>query len=143
MGDWMSVYITGTCNEDELEALQKAIAYDMTDSSTYENFHCLSAGEGLSGLNDWSGNKINAMGNVSERNYTPQDVAERLAIIANTVPSLKVKVHCGGAYESKECIATVVLENGISHVGDPEMEIIPELPDDVFLARLTKAMKRP
>jgi hypothetical protein len=72
---------------------------------------------------------INFTGNLGERGYGPESVAEELERIAAVCPSLKVKVHCGGDYETLDCVATVSLESGKAKVGDPEVQTIGPIPD--------------
>lgn len=78
----------------------------------------------LCGLGRWvpaSGGDINAVGNLSERNYDVDSVASTLRDLAVVAPSLRLKVHCGGSYESTECVATVTVQDQVVTVGDPEV----------------------
>lgn len=124
MGNWMTVRIVGTCDADDVPALRKAI----DPGPDYLNLHCLSGGSGVCGIGDWASADIDRVGNVAERDYTPEDVAEALGQIVKAVPSLTVKVHCGGDYESKDVVATVICEGGKVTVGEPEEKAIPEIP---------------
>lgn len=67
------------------------------------------------------------MGNLAERDFGPDDVKTQLEILAKDFPTLSVKIHCGGDYESAKAIATVTLENGAAIVGPPEIDEIPPL----------------
>ena len=138
MGNWRSISIVGTCDESEVEALEKAITY----GEDYSNFHCLVNTGGLGSLGNWARSSINAMGNLSERDYSVEDVAERLRLIAETAPSLAVKVHCGGDWESKDCVATVTLQDGTTAIGEPEIDTIPALSDDAIAGRLYQQLFR-
>ena len=70
---------------------------------------------------NWPAAAFNAVGNLSERDYDVDDVAESLALMAKAAPSLTCKVHCGGDWESKVCVATVALASGVVTIGDPEI----------------------
>jgi len=122
MGNWRSVNIEGTCGEAEVSALIKAVGIDFSD----EGWGCLTFTGGLSGLPLWPGKTISACGNLAERDYGPDDVAEALNTYLKIAPSLNVKVHCGGDYEDKKCIATVGLVDGKYTVQPPEVEAIRE-----------------
>ena len=139
MGDWMTVQIKGTCAPEEVAALRKAV----DAGPDYANFHCLCGGLGVFGLPNWARPNIDVAGNCAERNYNAESVAETLAQIAKAVPSLAVKVHCGGAYESKECVATVTLANGKATIGPPEIERLEEFSDDDIEARFLKVLLNP
>ena len=133
MGNWMSVWIVGTCKPEEVAALKKAISWD----DPGDDFHCLSNTTGLSSLGDWAQENINSMGNLSERDYTPKNVADTLKKLSKVAPSLEVRVHCGGDNESKKCVATIDIQEGFCVVLEPHREImIPELPTEIGIARL-------
>lgn len=123
MGDWMSVEIVGTCAADEVAALRKAITTD----ADLTNFHCLCGGTGIAGLPMWAAEKIDAVGNCAERDYDAESVQRTLEKIAVKVPSLAVKVHCGGPYEDKKCVATVTLFECKATIGAPEVETVREI----------------
>jgi len=126
MGDWMTVTITGHIDPAEAEA---AGAY-IDICGDYGKFHCLCYyGPSLCGLGQWipaEGGQITAVGNLSERNYGTDDIAAVLTKLVELAPSLSLKVHCGGPYESKECTATVTAHEGKVTVGPPEVETVGE-----------------
>lgn len=123
MGNWRRVQIIGSCALGDVSALIKAL----DPGKDYENFHCLVNG-GIAGLPQWASENIDAIGNLAERGYSVDDVAEQLEALAKVAPSLAVKVHCGGDYEVPDCVATVILDKGNAAVGDAEIEMIPETP---------------
>lgn len=123
MGNWRRVQIIGSCALEDVNALAKAL----DPGKNYENFHCLVNG-GIAGLPLWASENIDAIGNLAERDYSANDVAEQLESLAKAAPSLAVKVHCGGDYEVPNCVATVTLCSGKATVGDAEIEMIPECP---------------
>ncbi len=61
---------------------------------------------------------------------------QMLRKIVKVVPSLKIKVHYGGDYESNKCIATVTVEHGVVTVGNPEVEFVSGTSQDEFTGRL-------
>lgn len=124
MGNWRTVHIVGTCDETDVPALRKAI----TLTPGFERFHCLLGGLGLMALPIWAESKIDAIGNVAERDYEPEDVRKELEALSVVAPSLAVKVHCGADYEDQKCIATVTLAAGKASVGEPEVEAVGEVP---------------
>lgn len=123
MGNWTTVNIVGTCDAQDIEALKVAL----TMKDDYSNFHCLINSGGICGLPDWAREKIDVVGNLAERDYGADSVRGTLEEIAKTAPSLSVKVHVGGDYEDKKCVATVVLRDGKALVEDPEIEEIRDI----------------
>lgn len=139
MGNWRTVEIIGECDPGEVAALRAAI----DPGEDYKNFHCLSGGEGLCGLGWWAAARINRTGNLAERDYTPGDVQETLTNIVKTVPSLRVKVHCGGERESTECVGTVILDHtGIARLEAPEVRQIGEVSDEQITGNLMKTLMK-
>lgn len=127
----------GTCDLTEVDALSQALALDWE-----RDWHCLMSGSGLCGLPNWASETINAIGNLIERNYTVDDVAEALKRLAGVAPSLAVKVHCGGDWESLDCVATVTLVDNEVTVGSPEMLKIPKIPEAQMLGHFFQAITR-
>lgn len=124
MGNWRRVQIVGTCDRGDVLALRDALNY----GNDFDKFHCLCNG-GMCGLPNWAGENINAVGNLAERGYTPQDVADQLLKLITVAPSLNVKVHCGADYEGEKCINTVVASRTpMAAVLEPEIAVIPEAP---------------
>lgn len=147
MGDWMTVNIIGSCDADELGALGRACragtgeCADLDDDSGYGPL-CIDDITGLCGLGDWVAESMCAVGNCYERNFSPESVASQLEHLVKAAPSLRLKVHCGGAYESKECVKTVTVEDGHVSLGDPEIKRLPKLSDDAMIGRFMKATQR-
>ena len=136
MGNWMTVQIIGSCAKDDVPALTKEVKYDLHDINIDQEFYCLTSCGGLCGLPLWPAEAINAVGNCAERDYTPESVKSNLEAFAKIAPSLEVKVHCGGDYETKEVIATVTLEKGKATIGKPEIENLPNPPEGQMAANL-------
>ena len=138
MGNWMTVRIVGTCDPADVPALKKAIEL----GENYENLHCLSDAAGLAGLPNWARSEFDKTGNLAERGYSVEDVRYTLEQISSTVPSLKCKVHCGGKYENKTCVATVTLEDGKAVVGEPEIETLDAVSYDQMVGQMNWQMLR-
>jgi hypothetical protein len=131
MGNWRTVTIVGTIDPADVPA-----ARDFVDigRDNWDRFHCLCyTGPSLCGLGRWipvapppdgSVVAIEAFGNLSERDYGVDDVAEVLGRLVNVAPSLTLKVHCGGEWESTTCSATVTVQDGVVSVGDPEVKAV-------------------
>ena len=133
MGNWRTVHIDGTIDHEQVDAARKACLH---------TYHALSYGEqpSLCGLHEWPSARINAVGNCAERDFSVEDVAEALRIVQQAAPSLRVKVHCGGDYEDKTCVATInVTDTGVS-VDPPEVSEIPEISQAQIMGRLFAAL---
>lgn len=119
MGNWRKIYITGTCPKEEVELLRERITYKYPDfrkpmevtlneERTYVSGPLLYSA-GVCGLPLWPAEEIQAIGNCFERDYSVEDIAEHLKRLIGASPGLKLKIHCGGEYESSECVATVMV----------------------------------
>lgn len=140
MGNWTTVNIEGSCPKDEVAALRSYVnAYQNKD---YDNFHCLSNTGGLCGLGDWANEGISATGNLAERDFDYQDVAETLRIIGQKCPNADIKIHVGGEYESLECVKTVHLSSGEVVIKDPERPTLSPINQAQIAGNLFKAIRR-
>lgn len=139
MGDWRTVFMVGRCAPEHVAALREAI----TPGEDYRNFHCLVNSGGLCGIWDWAAESILAVGNLAERNYTVENVAARLALLLKVAPSLELKVHCGGDYESVECIATITVSEGKVTIAEPEILKLPEISEEQVKGRLFDVIHPP
>ena len=124
MGNWRTVQIVGTCPAQQVKRLREHVAAQYPS----EEWGCLSGGQGICGLPVWPEERISAVGNLAERDYSVIDVANCLQQLALTAPGLAVKVHCGGDYQSERCIATVTLTPDKLSIGCAEVEAIPSIP---------------
>ena len=138
MGNWMTVNIVGTCDKAEVGALVK----ECQTGTDYGNFHCLSFGypPSLCGLGCWPGENISAIGNLADRDSTPEDVSEQLRKLSEAAPSLAVRVHCGGAYESTECVCTISLKSGVVEKLLPEIKTLMSIPKQQIQANLLRCL---
>ena len=138
MGNWTTVKIEGSCSAEDLPALKKAVK----TGDDWESFHCLSVTEGICGLGDWTGTEIDAVGNLAERDYSKDDVAEQLRKLVMVAPSLSVNIHVGGEWESRECVATVVCADGKVTIEPPAIQEIPEISAAQMHSALIAALYR-
>ena len=136
MGNWTTVHISGTCKEEDLPALKKAV----NTGDDWEAFHCLCNTGGLCGLGDWTGETMSAIGNLAERDYSADDVAEQLKELAKVAPSIDLIVHVGGDYESLDCVATVKCKDGAVTMHEPEITTLPSIPQEQIEGNLMKAL---
>lgn len=141
MGNWTTVNIIGTCPADELPKLHQFVnAYK--DNDNWDMFHCLCNTGGLAGLGDWTGTTINAKGNLAERDYSYDSVAEELQKIGQMCPTADIKVHVGGDHETLTCIKTVHLQNGTVEIKEPEIHQLEDMSHEQFRANFFKAIMR-
>lgn len=135
MGNWRTVNMTGTVNADDVPALRARLTYG---DGAWDNFGPLSFDPrtpGLCGLGDWVRPQVAAAGNLAERDCDVADVATVLAELAGLAPSLRLKVHCGGDWESTVCVATITVAGGGVAVGPAEVESVAPVAEDVVTAR--------
>jgi hypothetical protein len=133
MGNWRTVNITGTMSAEHaavlLDLLDKGPDYRRDVPRDAECLAFSRATPSLCGLNAWPAAEMNRSGNLAERNYSVDDVTLALQVLVHHAPSMLLKVHCGGEYESDECVATVSVGEGLVVVGKPEREEISGIPD--------------
>lgn len=139
MGNWRTVYIIGKCRADEVDALRQAVCIDF--HKEWDRFHCLCySGPSLCGLTNWPAERINAVGNLAERDYSVEDVAASLRNLIKIAPSLDIKIHCGGDWEAKQCIATVQGAGGKVAILEPEITILPAISEIQMLGQFFRAV---
>lgn len=144
MGNWMRLQVLGSCDGSELDALRELLVIDLrhpdVDGKSWDALGPLSVSEGLAGLGDWPATAISAVGNAFERDYDAESVSEQLKELVKVAPTLTLTVHCGGDYESAECVATVKASGGEVEILSPEISALPEISDDLMLGRMAKVM---
>lgn len=153
MGNWRTVQIVGGMLAEEVPALVAEIDQRLAPgwwkatppkaSDHMNKFGPLSYCGGLCGLPNWPAPSISAVGNLAERDYDPVAVADHLRELAAVAPSLGVMVHCGGDYEAKECIATVVLFERVAVVRPPQIATIGDIPPMQMENNLLRALLGP
>lgn len=131
MGNWRTVHLQGSVERADWYGLRARLAVDY--ESPY--WGCLHSG-GLFGIQNWAetntkdvGSRVefSSYGNLGERDFSPEDVAEAVReLMAQVAPSLIVRIDCGGDYESITCVATVITsEDGEVMVMPPMVEQLP------------------
>lgn len=127
MGNWRTVNITGTMRPEDALALCRLLDTAGTFGTGHEvwdaPYACLSFDTlrpGLCGIGRWPAARTDAAGNLAERDFTVEDVADALRALVHVAPSMLLKVHCGGDWESDECVATISVGEGLVVVGKPE-----------------------
>lgn len=133
MGNWRTVNITGTITESDIPALRERLGYSHRRGFLSEQqFGPLSFNidrPSLCGINDWVRPQVSAVGNLAERDYTPEDVRAELQELLAIAPSMMLVVHCGGDWESEECVATIRTGEGLAVLLPPEVERVEPVSD--------------
>ncbi len=146
MGNWRTVKLEGTCDARHVAALREVIDLSGRDYDNPDRSHRYGPwafGGGICGLPLWAAEEINATGNVYERGFSLEDIRSHLDKLAFVAPSLKLKVHCGGDYEDKKCIATIVCAPQLNtHIAKPEIETIPEIDEQQMEHNLMTQLRR-
>ena len=124
MGNWRTVNIVGTTNDEDAIRVSNYLSGGFKSP----NFGCLHNG-GLCGLPNWGKTNIDVVGNLGERDYDENDIKEELEKIAKFAPSLNVSVHLGDNYEETNCVKTIVIENGIAEIIEPQVDEIRAIPE--------------
>jgi len=137
MGNWTRVRIEGYCIESEVPSLRRHLEAIFMDPS-WGPLH----NGGLAGLPNWGLAVIDVVGNLGERGFDSEDVADALRTIGVIAPSLFVRVHMGGDYESAECVATVELCDGKTTIGEPKIKEIPDITEEQMEAALFRQLSR-
>ncbi len=138
MGNWRTVTMHGTVDRGEVDQLRAACAYDVYGED-WGDFGPLSfdpATPGLASLGDWVRPTIAAGGNLAERDYAVDEVAEHLRRLVLVASSLALVVHCGGDYESTACVATIVVAAGAVTVGPAQVAEVAGATDEQAAGRL-------
>ncbi len=130
MGNWRTVHIQGTCDPAEVPVVAwwlrlPSLDARLGDGTLWDRIGPLTIYDGLCGLHEWVQPRIDVIGNLFERDYSVEQVAEHLRMILQVAPSLKVMIDCGGDWESTDCEATIIVgEDGSVAVLPPRVESI-------------------
>jgi len=132
VGNWRTCNVVGTMSEDDAAKLRELLDYgdimsERAGEAWSRPYSCLlysSHSPGLCGLGAWPAATMNACGNLAERDFSVGDVAEGLRALADRAPSMLLKVHCGGDWESDKCVATISVGEGLVRVGKPEQATV-------------------
>ena len=135
MGDWRRVQVIGTCGSTDTGKLRELLGCGFDD----DRWDCLCSG-GIGGLPNFGRERFDVVGNLGERGYDAEGVADHLRALVAACPSLSCKVHVGASYEESECVATVTADDGTVTVGEPEIDEVPELDNATMHANLAAAL---
>lgn len=136
MGNWTTVNIKGTITPEHVQAVRKHFAKDFMD----DGWGCLHNG-GICGLPNLGTEVIDATGNLGERDYDAESVAEECNKVLAFAPSFDVIVHVGGDYESLDVVATVKKVDGKYQVISPEAKKIEPMNAEAMQANFLKQMR--
>jgi hypothetical protein len=128
MGNWRRVHIVGICEPTEVPALVSFLFAPDDDWDTEFGPLSIPESPSLLGLGVWPASRIDRIGNLYERGFTPDDVADHLRRCVVHAPSLAVKVHCGASWEAEQAVATITVADGQVTVAEPEVTFVPEVP---------------
>ncbi len=143
MGNWRTINIVGSIPTDELEAARKTCFYDYMNFDNVpkgfqEHALCYGSSIGLCGIGRWPDDQMNVTGNCFERDYDVEMVADALRIVVKAAPGARIKIHCGDDYEKLNCVATITYDGGEVVVGDPEIETLREIGEEVIRDRFAR-----
>lgn len=143
MGNWRTVRIIGTMPADQVDALQRALCIDWRAiGEEWPEFKplCYSRIPSVFGVGAWPAAKINAFGNLSERDFSVQAIADHAGELLAIAPGLAIKIHCGGEWETRECVATITVDQNGAQVGRPEISELPEFTEADIKRRTQSAI---
>lgn len=147
MGNWRTVNVMGVMTAEHVAVLLDLLDYGDYHHGDQERYRrvwgspyaCLGfslSRPGLAGLSAWPAEVMNCCGNLAERGYDVDDVRGALEALLPHAPSMLLKVHCGDEWESRTCIATVSVGEGLAVIGEPEVATVAIPSDDQVLGNL-------
>lgn len=154
MGNWRTVNVVGTMSAADAAKLRDLLdwgdymrrgSFASGDLQPPPEAECLSfssASPGLCGLGAWPAETMNRCGNLHERDYSVADVHRAVEILVRLAPSMLLKVHCGGEYESDVCVATISVGEGLVVIGKPEQATVSAPSTAQMYANLVTNMTR-
>lgn len=130
--------MAGTMSERDAAALREYLGYPGYwhhdwDHPARKHFGPLSFCRdqpSLGGINDWPAPEVNRAGNLAERDYDPDDVAAQLRELLAVAGTMLLTVHCGGDWESLDCVATIRVGEGLVAIGKPAVERIRPMSEE-------------
>lgn len=118
------IFIEGSCSPEEIEKLEKVIAFDGFKEHPLCYIPITNHSTNLQRLPNWAFPEIHAIGETACK-CTVTDIARTIETIVNSVPSLSIKVHCSETIYRERCIATIVAKNSEVTITESEIEEIP------------------
>lgn len=147
MGNWRTVWIVGKMAPEHVQPLIKALTcpgYRVPlEAPEWRDFveGPLAISHGICGLNEWPAAEMNRVGNLFERDYSVEDVAEHLKKMVCLAPSMNLKIHCGDEREALNCVATICLIQHHVSIQKPEVETLPEISEDQIRGGFLDALR--
>lgn len=132
MGNWRTVNITGSIDPSEVAELVDYLTWDQR--SDPHRLGPLTISPAIFTLDTWPAPEVNAHGNLFERDYTPQDVADQLHTLTGVAPSMDLVVHCGGEHEDLTCVATITVKAGRVKLWPPQVKTVQAMTKDEIVA---------
>lgn len=132
MGNWRTVNMTGTIDPAEAAELVDYLTWDQNTDP--HGLGPLTISSAIFALGRWPAAAVDAHGNLFERDYTPQDVADQLHLLTGVAPSMDLVVHCGGEYEDLECVATITVKGGRVKLWPPQVKTVQGMTKDEIVA---------
>lgn len=145
---WRRVHLIGSIAPHEKDTLRARLdCRDIFDPEVLDRMGPLSFASAALGLPPWPApgpsDQIEAVGNMSERGFEPDDVARQLDELAHVAPSLAIVVHVGEEDEGRHCVATVVkVRSRPARVAEPQQRLIPNEPKGQLTANVLEQIKR-
>lgn len=144
---WRTVQVNGQIKGwKEIDDIITYLTVDKQsyDSPAYEDgVFFLQFGSGVFGLNKWveDDGRINAVGNVYERDCTIEDLEKELKIIANKFPKLIMELHAGDDYESKHCVYSFNVFDGIVEKVEPHIRMLDDVDDSKIMKNFINQLR--
>lgn len=133
MGNWRRVQIIGRVGDptDGMN-LHRLLSYDYRDPHyDWDLFGPLVHTGGLVGLPNFGRRAEFAVaGNLAERDYDVESVADHLRKLVAACPSLECMIHVGDENEADTVEATVTAKDGVVEVVAPMATSIPDISED-------------
>ena len=123
MGDWRTVNILGAMKPEEAKEMIKELRSDDIWETPAWGF---AINFSLCGLNQWvkENGDIIGIGNLAERDCEIEDIEIGLEYLVSKYPSIELTLHAGDNYESKDCVATFEVHDGIVEKKEPQIACV-------------------
>lgn len=153
MGNWRSVQVEGRVNASEATEMVQRLTVDLMkipleeyEDARYDTLFPLTFNAvkpSLCGLTQWvyPDGRIAGIGNLAERDYGLDDVRQALTMLAKEFPTLDMKLHAGGDWEDKKCVATFTVKDRTVTQGEPEIEEVGEVSEADMMNRLMQNLR--
>lgn len=138
MGNWRTVDMRGHMNPAEAADMIEYLTYEGNWPKWETDADCLLMGKSICGLNQWvdTAGKIDAVGNLAERDFDNDDIEDALNHLVERYPSLDLTLHSGSDWESLTCSATFRVKDGVVARMEPQVATIREITSESMRKRL-------